>query len=86
MHNHKFTGIEDRCFSLFSRQNRGCVYFVYFYFALKYLNKLVLFVITAAGGVSCGGRKMYPHTSSMVQILCFVRSSVISDDILRTQK
>ena len=57
-----------------------------FILLLKYLNKLVLFVITAVGGVSCGGRKMYPHTSSMVQILCFVRSSVISDDILRTQK
>ena len=36
---------------------------------LKDLNLLLLFVITAAGVVPCGGRKKSPRTSSIVQII-----------------
>ena len=32
---------------------------------------IILFVITAAGVVPCGGRKKSPRTSSIVQIIFF---------------
>ena len=33
-----------------------------------------------------GGRKKFPRTSSIVQIIFYVRSFEINDNILRTQK
>ena len=53
---------------------------------LKDLNILFVFIITAADVVPCGGRKKSPHTSSIVQIIFYVQSFEISDNILRTQK
>ena len=52
---------------------------------LKGLNILV-FVITVAGAVPCGGPKKSPRTSYIMQIIFYVRSFEISDNILRTQK
>ena len=46
----------------------------------------ILFAITAAGVVPCGGPKKSPRTSSVVQIIFSVRSFEISEDILRNQK
>ena len=45
----------------------------------------VFFAITAAAVVSCGGHKMSSRTLSIVQIVFYVCSFEISDDILRTQ-
>ena len=56
------------------------------FFAVKGSQHFVLFVITAAGVVPCGGPKKSPRTSSMVQIILYVRSFEISYYILKTQK
>ena len=45
----------------------------------------ILFAITAAGIVSCGGPKMSPRTSFIVQIIFLFRSFEISKDIQRVQ-
>ena len=37
--------------------------------AFKGANLYILFAITAAGVVPCGGPKTYPHTSSIVLII-----------------
>ena len=47
---------------------------------------LFLFPITAAGVVPCGGPKMSPRTSSIVQIIFSLWSFEISEGILRNQK
>ena len=39
--------------------------------ASKGSNNYILFAITAAGVVPCGGPKKYPRTSSIVQIIFF---------------
>ena len=44
------------------------------YFASKGSNLYILFAITAAGVVPCGGPKKSPRTSSIVQIIFFFRS------------
>ena len=41
---------------------------------------------TVAGGVPCGGHKMSPRTSSIVQIIFYDPPFEVSDGILRTQK
>ena len=46
----------------------------------------ILFAITAAGDVPCGGPKKSPSTSSIVQIIVSVWSFEISGDILRNRK
>ena len=45
------------------------------------LRLLILFAITAAGVVPCGGPKKSPRTSSIVQIIFFFWSFEISEDI-----
>ena len=45
----------------------------------------ILFAITAAGVVPCGGPKKSPRTSSIVQIIFLFRSFVISKDIQSVQ-
>ena len=47
---------------------------------------LILFPITAAGVVPCGGPKKSPRTSSIVQILFSFWSFEISKGIMRNQK
>ena len=49
--------------------------------ASKGSNLYILFAITAAGVVPCGGRKKSPRTSSIVQIIFLFRSFEISKDI-----
>ena len=49
--------------------------------ASKGTNLYILFAITAAGVVPCGGRKKSPRTSSIVQIIFLFRSFEISKDI-----
>ena len=49
--------------------------------AFKGSNLYILFAITAAGVVPCGGRKKSPRTSSIVQIIFLFRSFEISKDI-----
>ena len=56
------------------------------FFALKGSRHSILYVITAAYVVPFGGCKKSPHTSSIVQIIFYVRSLEISDDIIRNQK
>ena len=46
----------------------------------------ILFAITAAGVVPCGGPKMSPRTSSIVQIIFSFWFFEISEGILRNQK
>ena len=46
--------------------------------ASKGSNNYILFAITAAGVVPCGGPKKSPRTSSIVQIIFFFRSFEIS--------
>ena len=53
--------------------------------ASKGSNLYILFAITAAGVVPCGGSKMSPRTSSIVQILLLFRSFEISKDIQSVQ-
>ena len=53
--------------------------------ASKGSNIYILFAITAAGVVPCGGRKKSPRTSSIVQIIFFFRSFEISKDIQSVQ-
>ena len=48
-------------------------------------NHYILFAITAAGVVSCGGPKKSPRTSSIVQIIFLFRSFEISKDIKNVQ-
>ena len=50
--------------------------------ASKESNNYILFSITAAGVVPCGGPKKSPRTSSIVQIIFFFWSFEISEDIL----
>ena len=50
------------------------------------ISVLILFAITAAGVVPCGGRKTSPRTSSIVQIIFSFWSFEISEGILRNQK
>ena len=45
----------------------------------------ILFAITAAGVVPCGGPKTSPRTSSIVQIIFLFRSFEISKDIQSVQ-
>ena len=45
----------------------------------------ILFAITAAGVVPCGGPKKSPRTSSIVQIILSFRSFEISKDIQSVQ-
>ena len=47
---------------------------------------LILFAITAAGVVPCGGPKKSPRTSSIVQVIFSFWSFEISEYILRNQK
>ena len=49
--------------------------------ASKGSNLYILFAITAAGVVPCGGRKKSHRTSSIVQIIFLFRSFEISKDI-----
>ena len=49
--------------------------------ASKGSNHYILFAITAAGVVPCGGPKKSPRTSSIVQIIFLFRSFEISNDI-----
>ena len=44
-------------------------------------NNYILFAITAAGVVPCGGPKKSPRTSSIVQIIFFFWSFGISENI-----
>ena len=53
--------------------------------ASKGSNLYILFAITAAGVVPCGGRKKSPRTSSIVQIIFLFRSFEISKDIQSVQ-
>ena len=46
----------------------------------------ILFAITAAGGVPCGGPKKSPRTSFIVQVIFSFWSFEISEGILRKQK
>ena len=46
----------------------------------------MLFLITAAGAVPCGGPKRSPHTSSIVQLIFSFGSFEISEGVLRNQK
>ena len=54
--------------------------------ASKGSNFYILFAITVAGVVPCGGPKKSPCTSSMVQIIFSFRSFEISNDIHSVQK
>ena len=49
--------------------------------ASKGSNLYILFAITAAGVVPCGGPKKSPRTSSIVAIIFLFRSFEISQDI-----
>ena len=51
--------------------------------AFKGTNFYILFVINVAGVMPCGGPKMSPRTSSIVQILFYIWSFEISGNILR---
>ena len=53
--------------------------------ASKGSNFYILFAITAAGGVPCGGPKKSPRTSSIVQIIFSFRSFEISKAIQSVQ-
>ena len=53
------------------------------FIAFKGTNFLFLFAITAAGVVPCGGPKMSPFTSSIVQIIFYLWSFEINGNILR---
>ena len=53
---------------------------------LKELIFLFLFAFTAAGVVSCGGRKTSPRTSTIAQFIFYFWSFEISVNILRNQK
>ena len=49
--------------------------------ASKGSNLYILFAVTAAGVVPCGGRKKFPRTSSIVQIIYLFLSFEINKDI-----
>ena len=53
---------------------------------LKDLNFNFLSGFTAAGVVPCGGPKVSPRTSSILQVIFSVYSFEISQDILRNRK
>ena len=52
-----------------------------FFIACKGSNLYILFAITAAGVVLCGGRNKSPRTSSIVQVLFLFRSFELSKGI-----
>ena len=52
----------------------------------KDLTLIILFAITAAGFVSCGGPKKSPRTSTIVQIIFYFWSFEINGNILRILK
>ena len=54
--------------------------------ALKGTHFIVLFVVTAAGVVSCGSPNKRPRTSTIVQFIFYFWSFGISRNILRNQK
>ena len=58
-------------------------YFLYLnvLIAFKGFNFNILFLITAAGVVPCGGPKKFPGTSSIMQIIFFFWSFEISKNI-----
>ena len=56
------------------------------FIAFKGTNFYILFAITAAGVVPCGGPKRYQRTSPIVQILFYFWSFEISGYTLRIQK
>ena len=56
------------------------------FIAFKGTNFHILFVITAAGVVPCGGPKMSPRTSPIVHIIVYFWSFVINRNILRILK
>ena len=56
------------------------------FIALKGSHFCVLFAFTADGVVQCGGRKMYPRTSTIVQFIFYFWSFEIRENILRNQK
>ena len=59
--------------------HHGCFYnFATFARCAELSNAYILFAITAAGVVPCGGPKKSPRTSSIVQILFLFRSYEIS--------
>ena len=56
------------------------------FYALKGTHFYILFVVTAAGVVLCGGPKKQPRTSSIVQFIFFFWSFEIRGNTLRYQK
>ena len=75
---------EISVFAVASFEFRQCSYCSYcsnVLIASKGSNLYILFAITAAGVVPCGGRKKSPRTSSIVQIIFLFRSFEISKDI-----
>ena len=57
------------------------VFFFFFFFLL-----LLFFTITSAGVVPCDSPKKSPQTSHIVQIILFLLSFEISEEILRNWK
>ena len=51
----------------------------------KELTFILLFAITAAGVVPCGGLKKSPRSSSIVQIIFYFRSFEVNGNILMIQ-
>ena len=70
---------------LFLRSNQENEYPAFMFSFLKDLS-FILFAVTAAGVVPCGGPKKFPRTSSIVQIIFSFFSFEISESILRNQK
>ena len=63
------------CATVMVHENLSAIYRVLFslnvFTASKGSNNYILFAITAAGVVPCGGPKKSPRTSSIVQIIFF---------------
>ena len=55
------------------------------FITLKELTFVFLFAFTAAGVVQCGGRKMSPRTSTIVQFIFHVWSFEVREHILINQ-
>ena len=53
------------------------------FIALKGAHFLFLFAFIAAGVVQCGGRKMSPHTATILQFIFYFWSFEISVNILK---
>ena len=66
-------------------QYSPCYFPLNIFTASKGFKHFILFAITAAGVVPCGGPKKSPRTSSIVQIIFFVRSVEISKYIQSVQ-